>query len=58
MKEFNLSSNRVFGIIGNTEFEKEKFGNVHLDKIDGEIEFTDVKFGYDEKKYLLNYLLW
>ena len=47
IKDFNLSSNRVFNIIDNDEFTKEKFGNKHIDIINGKIEFKNVKFGYD-----------
>ena len=54
IKEFNLSSNRVFGIMEGNEFRKEKFGKKHLDKIDGKIEFDKVQFGYDEKDVFSN----
>ena len=54
IKEFNLSSDRVFSIIESNEFAKETFGKKHLDKIDGKIEFRNVNFGYDEKNIFDN----
>ena len=53
IKDFNLSAERVFAITNGDEFKKEKFGNVHLDKVNGNFEFKDVTFAYDEKKILL-----
>lgn len=54
IKTFNLSSKRVFGIFGESEFGKEKFGKVHLDHVDGNFEFKNVTFGYNEKDILKN----
>ena len=53
-KEFNISCDRVFSIIENNVFEKEKFGGIHLEKVDGNFEFKNVSFGYDENKMILN----
>ena len=55
MKDFNLSSERVFAIMEGNEFKKEKFGKKHLDKIEGNFEFKDVTFGYGERA-ILNHL--
>ena len=55
-KDFNISCNRVFSIIDNDIFEKEKFGNKHLEKINGNFEFKNVTFSYDEKKKVLDNL--
>ena len=52
-KDFNISCSRVFSIIDNKEFEKEKFGDIHIDKINGKIEFDNVTFSYDGKKDVL-----
>lgn len=52
VKDFNLSSERVSSIINSDEFEKEKFGNVHLDKVNGDFEFKNVEFKYDKDKIL------
>ena len=35
VKNFNLSCSRVFEIIDNQKYEKEKFGNQHINKING-----------------------
>lgn len=52
LKEFDLSATRVFDII-NGNFKKEKFGTKHLAKINGDFEFKNVTFGYDDKKEIL-----
>ncbi len=52
LKRFNLSATRVFEIIDG-KFKKEKFGKKHLDKIDGNFEFKNVTFSYDNKKKIL-----
>lgn len=51
-KNFNISSDRVFSIVNNKEFKKEKFGNEQIDNIDGNFEFKNVKFGYNENSIL------
>ena len=53
VKDFNLSSSRIFNIINNEGFSKEKFGNKHLNKIEGNFEFKNVSFSYDDKKEVL-----
>lgn len=54
IKDFNLSCERIKDILDKDKFTKEKFGNVHLNKVDGNFEFKDVSFGYNEKKILKN----
>ena len=54
IKSFNISSNRVFDILGNREFKKEKFGKKHLEKVNGNFEFKNVTFGYEENKVIKN----
>lgn len=54
IKDFNLSSLRIFTIINSDEFKKEKFGNTHLDKVEGNFEFKNVTFGYNEEPVLKN----
>lgn len=46
VKDFNLSSERIFSIIDSKEFPKEKFGKKQLKKIHGDFEFKNVCFGY------------
>ncbi len=52
-KDFNISCDRVFSIIEDKTFSKEKFGEKILDKISGNIEFRNVSFGYNEDKLIL-----
>lgn len=53
MKRFNLSCDRVFDIIENDKFKKEKFGTYSKKKLDGELEFKNVYFSYDNDKDVL-----
>ena len=53
-KDFNISCDRVFSILDNSTFEKEAFGNKHLEKVNGNFEFKNVTFGYDDNKNVLN----
>ena len=52
VKDFNLSCERVIDILDDGKFSKEKFGSIHLDKVNGNFEFKDVTFSYDNKKLL------
>ena len=52
LKNFNLSSKRVFSLLGNKEFAKETFGKKHLDTVEGNFEFKNVEFAYDKEKVL------
>lgn len=52
VKDFNLSSSRIFDIISSNNFKKEKFGTKHLNKVEGNFEFKNVKFSYDKEKVL------
>lgn len=52
-KDFNISCDRVFSIIEDKTFSKEKFGEKILDKISGNIEFRNVSFCYNEDKLIL-----
>ena len=45
------SLGRIRELFEDKEYELEKFGNVHLDKVQGEIEFKDVIFKYKEYEY-------
>lgn len=48
IKDFNLSSERVFSIMDSQEFTKERFGLKHLGKAYGDFEFKNVTFGYKD----------
>jgi len=52
LKSFNISSKRVFSILENKEFKKEKFGKKHLKKVNGTFEFKKVHFGYNQNEVL------
>lgn len=53
-KAFNISCDRVFSIIDNKIFKKEKFGTKHLEKVNGNFEFKNVIFRYDENNLVLD----
>ena len=55
-KDFNLSCTRIFSILDSKEFEKEQFGNKHLNKVDGNFEFKNVSFEYEKKHPVLDNL--
>ena len=52
VKAFNLSCERVFGVLGNDEFKKEEFGKEHIDNVKGNFEFKDVHFSYGSNQVL------
>ena len=53
VKKFNVAATRVFEIIDSDKFKKEIFGDKVLDKINGDFEFKDVSFSYNEDKIIL-----
>lgn len=55
ISKFVLASARVFEIIDG-KFKKEKFGKRHLNHIEGNFEFKNVKFGYEKDRLILNNL--
>ena len=54
IRNFNLSTNRVFSLLDSTEFKKEKFGKKHIDNVKGNFEFDKVDFKYNNGKEVLN----
>ncbi|MCI8793761.1 MAG: ABC transporter ATP-binding protein [Bacilli bacterium] len=56
LKTFALSSSRIYEIIYNEEFKKEEFGDKHIDKIIGNIEFKNVSFEYNDNVSVLKKL--
>ncbi len=50
LKDFNLSSERIFSILESPEFPKEKFGTKHLAKVKGNFEFKNVTFSYNDEQ--------
>lgn len=55
-KKFVVSSDRIFEIIDNKKFRKEKFGSTSVDKLNGDIKFKRVKFGYNKNKPIVKNL--
>lgn len=53
ISKFVLASVRVFEVIDG-KFKKEKFGKRHLNHIEGNFEFKNVKFGYEKDRLVLN----
>ncbi len=51
-KNFNISSERVFTIMNNKEFKKEKFGKEKIKEVKGNFDFKKVSFGYTDKLIL------
>jgi ABC-type multidrug transport system fused ATPase/permease subunit len=53
IKNFNVSASRVYEILDETKFQKESFGDITLDKVNGDFEFKNVSFGYENKKNII-----
>lgn len=47
IRSFNLSAERLYSLIDNWEFPREKFGKTHLDKVNGDLEIKNVNFSYN-----------
>ncbi len=56
MKKFTLSAERVFEIIDGINIEKESFGDKKIKKVNGDFEFRDVNFSYEENIPILKNL--
>lgn len=54
IKKFNLSANRIFGILEEKEFKKEQFGSQKIQNFKGNIEFRNVIFSYEDGLTVLN----
>lgn len=53
---FNLSFDRVFSILDNKEFKKEQFGKKKIKKINGDFQFKNVDFSYENGVKVLDNL--
>ena len=53
---FNLSFERVFSLLDNKTFKKEKFGKDKIDCIKGDFEFKNVCFSYNDDREVLKNL--
>ncbi len=56
VKDFNLSSGRIFDIMKSDEFKKEEFGVKKINKVKGKISFENVSFSYNEERKIINNL--
>ena len=54
LRDFNLSCERVFEILDDKKYKKEKFGIKSITNIKGDIELKNVSFGYGKSKVLDN----
>ncbi len=46
-KQFNLATERVRNLYEGSEFARETYGNLHIDKLYGDISFENVTFAYN-----------
>lgn len=53
-KKFSVAANRVYEVIDDEKFKKEKFGNIEIKKLEGNITFENVSFGYSKHKIINN----
>ncbi len=53
VKTFNLSAEKIFDILEGDKFPKEVFGTKKLKKAEGNIEFKDVTFQYEDNQEVL-----
>ena len=51
-KKFSVAANRIYEIIDDNKFKKEKFGSISIEKLNGNIEFKNVRFSYGRLKVL------
>ena len=51
-KKFSVAANRIYEIIDDNKFKKEKFGSISIEKLNGNIEFKNVSFSYGRLKVL------
>ncbi len=52
LKDFNLSIERLYEVIDGNKYPKEKFGNMKIKDIKGNIEFKNVYFKYDDNSVI------
>jgi len=53
-KKFDLVSGRIFEVIEDEKYQKEKFGTTKVEKLTGSIQFKNVVFSYDDNHNILN----
>ena len=52
--EYKVASKRIFELMNNKNYPKEKFGKTKISNIEGKIDIKDLSFGYGNKKILKN----
>lgn len=55
-KKFVVASDRIYEVIENKKFDKEKFGLLDIKKLNGNIKFEDVSFGYNKDIKVINHM--
>ncbi len=53
-KKFVVSADRIYEIIENKKFQKEKFGTKSIKKLTGHIQFQNVVFQYNDKQTIID----
>lgn len=53
-KKFVVASDRIYEVIEDEKFGKEKFGTLSVKKLSGHIKFNNVKFSYNEDNKIIN----
>ena len=53
-KKFVVAAERVYEVIENDKFKKEHFGNINVPKLNGNIKFDNITFGYTDTTILKN----
>ena len=53
-KKFVVASDRIYEVIENQKFQKEKFGTTKVKKLNGNIKFNNVYFNYDDNNKIIN----
>lgn len=54
VKKLKVATGHVTDILENPKYPHEQFGDINLDKVQGDIEFRNVTFKYDQKNVLNN----
>ncbi len=53
-KKFVVAADRIYEVIENEKFQKEKFGTLRVKKLSGHIKFNNVKFGYNKDNIIID----
>lgn len=53
-KKFCIAADRVYEVVEDDKFKKETFGDLEIKKLNGNIKFDNVDFGYDKNLIIKN----